>query len=702
MSPRLRFPHRLRQTGVILTILLLAGCSRTPGPDPIAAEIEAFTGHRTIITWVQDTGNPGGGDYRGRGTHQRLKVFDTAEGRSRVLHHVEGMNYYMPRITREGDGVVFTNLEDNQVYFLGWNDDNPRPITDGTAQALWRSPDTGQDWIYFTRLMGDSEGENEDQATRRLFRIRVHPDADGHRREELVWRETPVHQLGVSHDGQVLATDFTWPNAGFIDLTNNRWERLATGCWPAMAPDNSYRMWVFAETHRHLTIHELRENDSWRVRIGNHPTVEGNRVFHPAWSNHPRFLAFTGPYTAQFWENRQLVNLYLARFDRDMRTVEELRIADNGVMDLMPDVWIEHGEAWERHTPGVPWDSSSAEETAIWPPAGQSLAFLWESRDARNEFSSALYEETRLGRVELRDASRYHRDGSVGLAHGWLEARIPGTTLRSRLGANPTFSLHWASRGNLPADPGEPLILVSLTGSEDTPWLSLQWVPGPHLEIVFADPDGSQRHPVPSDLLHEAAAAPSVHHWLWQIDGPHVELYLNGRPLLRKELRVPGAPPPPLRLQWGASGQSLPLKVSHLLFTLNPLDATEIEQAASATRERVLRAIGEPPPAATLRARVLTTTPTPDPGAIEPYRRALITHLYEVEEVLSGDYGQSQILVVHWGIQDGRVRPEGLRTKGDTVTMTVEPYADQPQLEGEFIADQTDEFTLEPYYQTNF
>jgi len=95
--------------------------------------------------------------------------------------------------------------------------------------------------------------------------------------------------------------------------------------------------------------------------------------------------------------------------------------------------------------------------------------------------------------------------------------------------------------------------------------------------------------------------------------------------------------------------------------------------------------------------KLVEAAPTPTVKAIRPYRRCLTVHTYEVQEVLSGRYRRRRILVAHWAILDARV--VGLRRQvGRTYRLTVEPFADHPQLATERVMTTPDQLDPEMYY----
>mgnify|MGYP001119425330 CR=1 FL=1 len=99
-----------------------------------------------------------------------------------------------------------------------------------------------------------------------------------------------------------------------------------------------------------------------------------------------------------------------------------------------------------------------------------------------------------------------------------------------------------------------------------------------------------------------------------------------------------------------------------------------------------------------LEVRLVAVTPTPSVASIAPYTRALVAYTYEVTRVLAGDCRQPRILVAHWAIRDRQILDLGKQV-GGTYVLEVEPFEARPELEGERLLMDTDEFHLPLYYE---
>jgi hypothetical protein len=85
---------------------------------------------------------------------------------------------------------------------------------------------------------------------------------------------------------------------------------------------------------------------------------------------------------------------------------------------------------------------------------------------------------------------------------------------------------------------------------------------------------------------------------------------------------------------------------------------------------------------ATVEARLVAMTPTPDPKSVAPYVRVLVVGEYEVEKVVEGRCDAKRILAARWAILDGRVVPIAA-TPGGRVRLVLERFDDHPELESE-------------------
>jgi hypothetical protein len=100
-----------------------------------------------------------------------------------------------------------------------------------------------------------------------------------------------------------------------------------------------------------------------------------------------------------------------------------------------------------------------------------------------------------------------------------------------------------------------------------------------------------------------------------------------------------------------------------------------------------------------VEARLMDSSAIPAPRDIAPYRRALLVNGYDVVRVISGSYRSKKIMAAHWVIEEGQVLTDAIREKGKTYRMVLEHYDDHPELEGERLIMDSDEFKLTLFYE---
>jgi hypothetical protein len=128
------------------------------------------------------------------------------------------------------------------------------------------------------------------------------------------------------------------------------------------------------------------------------------------------------------------------------------------------------------------------------------------------------------------------------------------------------------------------------------------------------------------------------------------------------------------------------------------LSAGEVAEQWQATKARL--ATREKVKAVRVRAKVVAVGKTPTLKDIAPYRSALIACEVEVVKNLSGGKPKagSRIRVVDWAILNGKAQPAGRLRKGQELTLTLEPFAGQEQLESVYLADDLPEDLDAVYY----
>jgi hypothetical protein len=313
------------------------------------ADLRAFTGTHTRVVWVQGDGT----DPYAIGTNLTLRGFDSHDRRGERALLSERRNFMKPMITPRGDRILFSTnptVAPPQVFMLRWDGSGLVPLVDGFALAVWENPVDGSEWAYVGQ---DSEEYN----FRRVIRFPI----DNPSATELVWDKTLVSgdTFQVSADGRFAGGLFPWPEAGIAELPNGEVRKVGEGCWTAMSTVRGPIVWYFDGAHRNLTLVDAHTDKRWTVPINTAPGFDNPEVYHPRWTNHPRFLAISGPYDQgganQVRSGGAQTEVWLGRFSEDFARVEAwFRVSENDGGDSYPDVWIDRARSPHAARPAGP------------------------------------------------------------------------------------------------------------------------------------------------------------------------------------------------------------------------------------------------------------------------------------------------------------------------------------------------------------
>jgi hypothetical protein len=667
--------------------------------------IEALTGGHTRVVWVQDVGR--GDDFYAHGDQLRLMGFDSRDGRGERALLPETGQYSKPLITPDGSRVVYCDGKTDRVFLLDWEGNEPQPLTTGRTLATWRDPETGRDWLYVGR---DRQGQKSDNSHGRVVRLPL-DDPDS---EEPVWNTLPVNEnnFQLSADG-TRASINTTQGIGLADLTTGDWQRYGGGCWTSLAPDNSYLLWMFEGNHRQVTMVRPDGTPPWSVVINGGPGVDGHRVFHPRWANHPRFLAVTGPFPDGVRRGGQGVEIYLGRFSPDFTAVEDwIRISRNEHADFYPQVWVDPAVASTASLdqPNLP---ASAEPAAnpdpepqpeeAWPQVARDTVFLWERHNAKNELRDPDTGRRTYFSVKAHGPARFGRHFEMRPDRGFFQ--VPAELAQPMLARIQQAQALTMEALIFPApDPGKArLPVMTFTSPSASPDPGL-WQRG--RQLVFMDTNGDEQaltSPIP------ASATQPVHIMLRWADG-QARVAVNGKPgdSWTANLDLAALDSGTLRFGGAHDGQIWPGGVEAVRIAAHPKASTSSDQDRLPDLETIAArhfAALEQQLAArpdveqvVVRARLKEQSPVPSPEDIAPYTRALVVNAYTVEEVLDGQLEHRDILVAHWAVMDGKVLDTARGEPGSLRRMSLHPFDQHPELAEEWQSMDVTDILLPMYY----
>jgi hypothetical protein len=312
------------------------GVSAAPASTAAGAEVRKFTGGPARLVWVQGDGS----DPFAAGDQLVLMGLDTEDNRGERVILGTKQSYVKPLLTPKGTRILFSTRPEGtgpEVFLVNWDGSGLKRVMKGFALATWLNPADGSEWVYV-----GTDNKGYDFATVSRFPI------DDPAKSELVWNKTPVSgdTFQVSADGRFAGGLFPWPNAGIAELPNKSWEKLGDGCWTGMATARGPIFWYFDGAHRNLTLVDSRTRKRWTVAINQAPGFQNPEVYHPRWTNHPRFIAMSGPYNRgganQVRSGGAQTEVWLGRFSEDFSRIEAwTKATSNSGGDSYPDVWID-------------------------------------------------------------------------------------------------------------------------------------------------------------------------------------------------------------------------------------------------------------------------------------------------------------------------------------------------------------------------
>jgi hypothetical protein len=322
----------------LAALFALSACSsRDPaaGTGP-SAELRTLTGAPARAVWVQSQVN----DPRAAGDQLILVGFDTQDGRGERVILGERRSYVKPMITPKGNRIIFSSRVEPgppAVFIVNWDGSQLRTLAPGFGLAVWENPVDQSEWVYV-----GADNTKHDFATVTRFPIDA-PD-----KREVVWNASLVSMdtFQVSADGRFAGGLFPWPHAGIADLRKGTVTRLGDGCWTGLTRARGPLFWYFDGAHRNLTMVDVAAESRWMVNINGAPGFDGAEVYHPRWTNHPRFMTMSGPYNQggpnQARTGGPQVEVYVGRFSQDFSRIEAwARVTNNSGGDSYPDVWID-------------------------------------------------------------------------------------------------------------------------------------------------------------------------------------------------------------------------------------------------------------------------------------------------------------------------------------------------------------------------
>ena len=628
------------------------------------------------LVWTRQVVGEGDDPFVIKPKH-RLMAYDNVTAEERIVLGELGA-YRKPMLNHNGERIIFSNPKEHMVYQVDWSGENVKQLAKGQAVDLWVDPETGIEWVYALERFTEPGSD----IGKGLYRFQL----DDPKKREAVWNNTPVsvNTFQVSANGKYAAGLFPWPKAGILDLEKKHLRRAAKGCWVAMSPGNQYRYWVFDGAHKNIMLAQVGQRGKAKVAINTAPNTVGYEMYHPRWSNHPRFMLTTGPYKIKKGVNAiggggDGINIYLGRFDEEYKAIDHwVQLTDAKEADFFPDMWIQGGDEGVEVAPLVETEEKVVESG--------SILFQWENARADNTIR-LVNDEEYYGETTPVGGALLGRHFEMLTGGGFFKTDPLPYAIHEAIN-NEKWMFNFSLLFKLAEDSANaPLFVWGEEGQESLLSLSQE---GSNITLKALGATGEV------SVVLTNVAANTYHGLSVAFDQKHIATFLDRRP----SVEAPFAPvvwtnTPPLYFGAVAGGATPFWKGSLEGFVLragNFIYADHDDWWAGWKAKLKTR---EVPERYTVKAELVQTSDTPTPAAIAPYRSCLVEYHYRLLEPVEG-FVDEEFVVQHWGMLD----TEDLELPnevGAVHTLVLENVSDHPELEGERVSSGLDNPFLNVY-----
>ncbi|RMH23380.1 MAG: hypothetical protein D6696_00855 [Acidobacteria bacterium] len=334
-----------------------------------------------------------------------------------------------------------------------------------------------------------------------------------------------------------------------------------------------------------------------------------------------------------------------------------------------------------------------------WPSDRRGLVFLWRTAGDANRVDDPARGGPRASRLEPHGRAWLDRNGAMVLRGGYFLADME-TMERVLEGAKATNELtfeatltpgrdHGADLARIfTFSPGERSRNVTLGQIGRRPVYRLRTAEN----VANADRPEIVLPPIPLNR-------PS--HLILSYTPGRLVAYVDGEPVLESDELAGGFfhwQPRPFLFgnEWQAEHPWWGTLEGVAIYN-RFVDGAEARE--NARRYRAELAARPRVPQLVVKATLTARSATPTLEQIAPYREALAVYEYRVDEVRRGRYDGRRLRVVHRVLADGETLPIVERPPGSTLTLLLEPFAAQPQLESLYLSETLPEdYSLELFY----
>ena len=675
----------LKNRALLLAVYILISLSTTPYALADAENAALALNKKFRLVWLQDHGD--GRDALAMGRNLVLYGYDSHDGRGeRRLLDRRG-SFYLPLFTPDGNHVIFSNRRARKMYIMEWKSGDIEELGDGVAVEIWQDTKPrffiGKPRVWVYCFIGPQR-EHKNGTRQPLYRFPL----DNPKKKELIWNKTMVawSNLQLSRDGELIGGLFPWPHGGILRQKEKQWQRFGRGCWASLSPDNSKLLWIFDGMHRNVQIYDVKNGGDWKVNINNAPGINGFEVYHPRWSNHPRYFVMTGPYDQGEGSNKigggsKNVEIYIGQFDTGAKNVEAWKqITHNSQPDFYPELWIEDGEKanLDEVLTTTKTGAKKTKETPTWPVETERLVYIWDNMKTSNQLAESSPVGFQQCTVDLKGKSLHTRGYQLLLSDGWADSGEAGRMAARALTTSGQATIEF----RLIPDPDQKGTILAFSRSK-TPVLRLDQ----YLRDIRLSSGTDEV------VWNSVIAGVEPIHLSLRMKGKKVELFVNGSSQGTKKIKTTFAAEKPDTFTLGDTNGGWSGILDRIALYDRKLEASVIEKNADHSRRQTSL---DPVDTLRIEGRLLETSQIPDPDTLGAYSRALVINTYTIEKILEGAYQDDRILVAEWAVLDRQI----IRSYSDeSEFLKLERFSDHPELEGERQMMDIFEPDLEMYYR---
>jgi Concanavalin A-like lectin/glucanases superfamily/WD40-like Beta Propeller Repeat len=373
--------------------------------------------------------------------------------------------------------------------------------------------------------------------------------------------------------------------------------------------------------------------------------------------------------------------------------IRKCTLAENGKAlrvdlgsELKQTSWIQiDGLSDVAQEPNTPASQKARITVSDWPLHHDGLVFLWENGRESNLIKSSGVSQSHT--LQLTRRARLDRDYALELGCGG--AVVDG--LAKNLALQPRSTREFALEAVIkPASAEESGRIIATVRSDGREHLVLHQEKG---TLFLHFPDATHVRGQSIELVRIPPATPS--HVLISYAKNVLTCVINGNDIWRREVgldlgewemqKVEFGSPSPESLEWGGTIEGV------AIYSRRFSDEDARESAARYCQRLSQRASAQQVEA---ELRLVATSKVPSLVEILPYTAALAVSEFEVVDAIAGELPERRIRVARWAIQDGQtVHRADAQTR-----LVLEPFDDNPQLEGIYLADTLDENFDIPFY----